>query len=501
MAESNQTHDLLVIGGGVNGAGIAADAAGRGLDVVLCEKSDLASATSSSSSKLIHGGLRYLEFYQFGMVRKSLKERDVLAAAAPHIIRPLAFQIPQMPHSRNSLLVRAGLFLYDNLAKRQRFKQSRALRYEAGGPLNDAIKKGFEYWDAQVDDSRLVVLNALQAQKKGASILTRTECTAIAESAQGWQVTLHDHIKDSDSTRYFRGIVNASGPWVSALLESLTQKPAPYPIRLVKGSHIVLPKLHDGKQAFLLQHHDGRVVFVIPYLGKYSLIGTTEEEYTGELDNVEISSNEIEYLVSIVNLYFKKSILRSEIVHTYSGVRPLIDQEGMIASRVSRDYRLELTADPFPLMSVYGGKITTYRVLAENAMNRLGRYFPGMRGSWTKRARLPGGDFEMAENLFQELATKYAWLGPDLISRWLASYGTLSFDILGDARGLGDLGVKFGKSLYQREVDYLCIKEWARTAEDILWRRTKLGYQFSAKETTSLSNYIKQSHSIASRNA
>ena len=350
MTDSQVSHDLLVIGGGVNGAGIAADAAGRGLDVVLCEKSDLASATSSSSSKLIHGGLRYLEFYEFSLVRKALRERDVLAMAAPHIIRPMAFQIPQLPHSRNALLIRAGLFLYDNLARRQRFKHSSSIRFDRDGPLNAVISKGFEYWDAQVDDSRLVVLNALQARQHGASILTRTECTAISPEEGGWQVTLHDHLKGLDSIRSFRAIVNASGPWVASLLEGLTHKPAPHRIRLVKGSHIVVPKIHDGEHAYLLQHHDGRVVFVIPYLEQYSLIGTTEKEFQGELDRVEISTDEISYLISIVNLYFKKSILHSDIVNTYSGVRPLIDQQGKSASKISREYRLELSLDPSPLL-------------------------------------------------------------------------------------------------------------------------------------------------------
>ncbi|MDP6651495.1 MAG: glycerol-3-phosphate dehydrogenase [Gammaproteobacteria bacterium] len=496
MTDSQVSHDLLVIGGGVNGVGIAADAAGRGLDVVLCEKSDLASATSSSSSKLIHGGLRYLEFYEFGLVRKALREREVLAAAAPHIIRPMAFQIPQLPHSRNALLIRAGLFLYDNLTRRQRFKHCSPIRFDRDGPLNAAIKKGFEYWDAQVDDSRLVVLNALQARQRGASILTRTECTAISPEEGGWQVTLHDHLKGLDSIRSFRAIVNASGPWVASLLEGLTHKPARHRIRLVKGSHIVVPKIHDGEHAYLLQHHDGRIVFVIPYLEQYSLIGTTEEEFQGDLDRVEISTDEIGYLISIVNLHFETSILHSDIVHTFSGVRPLIDQRGKSASKISREYRLELNLDPSPLLSVYGGKVTTYRILSEHVMNKLGRCFPDMGSAWTRQARLPGGDFDLPENLFNQLATRYSWLGPDMINRWLASYGTLSFNILGDARSLGDLGVKFGNNLYQREVDYLCREEWARTAEDILWRRSKLGYQFYENQTTSLSNYIKQSYPI-----
>ncbi len=492
MSFSEFDYDLLVVGGGINGAGIAADAAGRGLRVLLCEKSDLAAATSSWSSKLIHGGLRYLEHYEFGLVRKSLKERDVLTTAARHLIHPMAFQIPMLDNSRNALLMRIGLFLYDNLAKRVHYKGSRSVRYDQYGVLNPAIKRGFEYWDAQADDSRLVIVNALQAQAHGAEIMTRTACTALEAIPEGWQASLHDENSGTDISVSCRVLVNAAGPWVGSLYETLQQKPAPYDLRLVKGSHIVVPKLYDGDNAFLLQHHDGRIVFVIPYLKQYSLIGTTEEEYTGDLDKVEISSEEIEYLIAISNLYFKQSIRRSDIAHSFSGVRLLIDESGKSASSVSRDYRLIIDKSPSPMLTVYGGKVTTYRLLAERAVNQLGPFFPRMRGAWTRRARLPGGDFEMAENLFQDLARQYAWLGPDIISRWLRTYGTQSFAILDKCRSMGDLGVRFGANLYQREVDYLRKHEWAMTAEDILWRRTKLGYQFSDKEVLSLSNYLQQ---------
>ncbi len=486
-------HDLLIIGGGINGAGIAADAAGRGLDVVLCEKADLASATSSSSTKLIHGGLRYLEFYEFGLVRKSLQEREVLTAAAQHIIRPLAFHIPQLPHSRNSWMIRAGLFLYDNLARRRRFASSRAINIDPEGPLNSAIRRGFEYWDAQVDDARLVVLNALQAKAMGASILTRTECTAANATDAGWRVNLHDSLRNTDNEIECRAIINATGPWVATLSELLSKKEAQHRIRLVKGSHIVVPRMHPGTQAFMLQHHDGRVIFVIPWLQKFTLIGTTEQEYQGDLNRVEISKEEISYLLRIVNLYFKKSILHSDVVYSYAGVRPLIGEEGQNATKVSRDYDLELETKPQPILSIYGGKVTTYRLLAEDALSKLQAIFPDMGPAWTKTAKLPGGDFDLPENLFKKLASEYAWLGPDLITRWLNSYGTLCFDILGDASGSGDLGVKFGQNLYQKEVDYLCRQEWAKTVDDILWRRSKLGFQFSPAERDSLSNYIEQS--------
>ncbi|MDD9891700.1 MAG: glycerol-3-phosphate dehydrogenase, partial [Gammaproteobacteria bacterium] len=360
--------------------------------------------------------------------------------------------------------------------------------------LTDIIKHGFEFLDAQMDDARLVILNALQARSHGASIYTRVECVALNPVEQGWSATFQNHLTNESSTQVFRAVVNATGPWVSSLLENLTEQGNPHPLRMVKGSHIVVPRIHGGDEAYLLQHHDGRIVFVIPYLSNYSLIGTTEEEYRGDLDKVEISNDEIDYLISIVNLYFRKAVHRSDIIHTYSGVRPLIDQSGKSASSVSRDYRLELETHPFPLLSVYGGKVTTYRVLAEQAVSSLVRYFPRMPTSNTSKTPLPGGDFGLSENLFQDLATKYGWLDPDLLNRWLASYGRLSFDILGNVRGLGDLGVKFGANLYQLEVDYLCKEEWARTAEDILWRRTKLGYVFNENEKQSLENYIKQSN-------
>lgn len=492
MSYSEFDYDLLVIGGGINGVGIAADAAGRGLRVLLCEKSDLAAATSSWSSKLIHGGLRYLEHYEFNLVRKSLKEREVLTRAAQHIIHPMPFQIPMLDHSRNALLMRMGLFLYDYLAKRVKYKGSRSVRYDQSSPLNKTIKRGFEYWDAQVDDARLVVINALQAKEKGAEVLTRTECVALESIPEGWQANLLDHNKEEEFSVSCKVVVNASGPWVGSLFESLQQKPAPYKLRLVKGSHIVVPRLYEDDNAFLLQHHDGRIVFVIPYLKNFSLIGTTEAEFTGNLERVQISEEETDYLISICNLYFKQKIRRSDIVHSFSGVRPLIDEAGKAASSVSRDYKLILDKQPSPMLSVYGGKVTTYRVLAEQAMIQLGQFFPRMRGGWTKRAILPGGDFEMSEDLFRELASRYGWLGPDIISRWLNTYGTRSFNILENCRSMGDLGVRFGANLYQREVDYLRDEEWAQTAEDILWRRTKLGYVFSEKEVQSLTNYLQQ---------
>jgi glycerol-3-phosphate dehydrogenase len=367
------------------------------------------------------------------------------------------------------------------------------MKIDPEGPLNSAITRGFEYWDAQVDDSRLVVLNALQAKQRGAQIRTRTECTGMTSLDNGWRVTLHDHASNTDLEIDCKAIVNAAGPWVAALSEQLSSEDAEHEIRLVKGSHIVVPRIHAGSQAFMLQHNDGRVIFVIPWLQDYTLIGTTEAEYKGSLERVEISKEETSYLLSIVNLYFKKSILHSDVLYSFAGVRPLIDDEEVNASKVSRDYNLELASDPHPILSVYGGKVTTYRVLAEDVLSRLKDTLPNMGPAWTKDATLPGGDFDLPEHLFQKMVSKYAWLGPDLINRWLNSYGTLSFDILSDASAMGDLGVNFGHNLYQREVDYLCTEEWAKSTDDILWRRSKLGLKFSRAQRDSLANYIEQS--------
>lgn len=492
MTKSQSEFDLLVIGGGINGAGIAADAAGRGLSVALLEKGDLACATSSWSSKLIHGGLRYLENYQFGLVRKSLKEREVLTKAAPHLVTPLAFQIPMLPESRSAILLRCGLFLYDSLAKRKHYEASRAVRYCADSPLKASIRKGFEYWDAQVDDSRLVVANALQAKQRGAVILTRHEVTDATANLEGWSVAVKGHLTGIRRTLTCKVLVNAAGPWVSQLHDKIARSVEAHQLKLVKGSHLVLPKLSEQNRAFLLQHGDGRVVFVIPYLNDFSLVGTTEEEYSGDLDAPQISEAEVSYLLKIVNRYFNVAVSDEQIVGAFSGIRPLVESEGEQATRVSRDYRMQLHRLPAPMLSVYGGKVTTYRLLAEQVLERLRDFFPVMTGSWTESAVLPGGDFETRDKLQQQLVGRYPWLRLDLIKRWLTGYGTCAAEIVGAARSMGDLGVCFGANLFQLEVDYLCAREWAITAEDILWRRTKLGYLFSEQEVRSLSTYLDQ---------
>ncbi len=490
MNDSQSLHDLLVIGGGINGAGIAADAAGRGLDVVLCEKSDLAAATSSWSTKLIHGGLRYLEHYEFALVRKSLQERELLAGAAPHLIRPLAFRIPQLPQSRSPWLIRAGLFLYDHLAARNRFPASRAVRFTATGPLRESIDRGFEYWDAQVDDSRLVIVNAQQARHRGARIMTRTRCVGLEAGSDAWLASLRDQETGEVSQLHCRAVINASGPWVSQLAEALTNAPAPHDIRLVKGSHIVVPRLYAEDHAMLLQHDDGRVVFVIPYLGRFSLIGTTEAEFAGDLDRVSISAAEIDYLIAIVNRYFKPQLSSGDVLHSYAGVRPLIDDGEQAASRVSRDYRIELSLQPYPLMSIYGGKVTTYRVLAESALNKLRGALPHMGPAWTADALLPGADFTSLDALRQRASERYPWLAEAQLERMLGSYGCLLFEVLGEARSPQDLGISFGAGLSQREVDYLRAQEWARSGADVLWRRTKLGYDLNREQVEALNGYF-----------
>lgn len=491
MTDSSKIVDLLVIGGGINGAGIAADAAGRNLSTMLVEKGDLASGTSSWSTKLIHGGLRYLEFFEFGLVRKALLERDVLTKAAPHIIKPIAFNIPQLPNSRSNLVLRIGLFLYDSLARSSIFQRSRAINFSNKhcSPLVPSIKKGFEYWDAQVDDSRLVVLNAQQAAQKGAVIKTYTECVGLQESPDGWLVSLRDSSGGKTEVRA-RVVVNAAGPWVARLLEKLFSVKPPVGARLVKGSHIVVPKLYKGSQAFMLQHKDGRVIFVIPYLDNYSLIGTTESEFDGELEKATISDEEIKYLISLSNEYFSLQLTPKDIVSTYSGVRPLIDEDGKDMSKVSRDYHLELRKGACPLLSVYGGKVTTYRTLAEDALKAIEHYLPTIGKSWTRDAVLPGGRYTDDTALDNEVAQLAPWLDSKIRNRWLRTYGADTKKLLEGISTSDELGKTFGHGLYEREIKYLVSNEWARSAEDILWRRTKLGYDFSQDEALLLDEYV-----------
>ncbi len=490
MIPDSTIHDLLIIGGGVNGAGIAADAAGRGLDVLLCEQNDLASGTSSASTKLIHGGLRYLENYEFRLVREALAEREVLLRNAPHIITPMRFQLPHRAHLRPRWMIQAGLFLYDSLSRRVTLPASRRLRFGADSPLVDSMPDGFEYADAWVDDARLVVLLAMLAREKGAGIRVRSR-VVLAQEAQGlWHVTLEDTLTGERQQARARALVNAAGPWVEQVGRAALPGRSAERVRLVKGCHIVVPRLHPGEQAFLLQNADGRVVFVIPYEQDFSLIGTTDEDFAGDPAEARISAAEIDYLVAITNECFRQKICAADVLHHFAGVRPLLASDEANASKVSRDYTLTLDRQGAPLLTVHGGKITTYRRLAENAMERLRAVFPSLSGSWTATAALPGGDFSSREALRRDLGEEFPWVPPPLLERWLGHYGTLARVLLGDARGMEDLGEDFGFGLHAREVEYLQEQELAQTTQDILWRRSKLGLRFTPPQIARLDAFL-----------
>ena len=486
--------DLLVIGGGVNGTGIAMDAAGRGLKVVLCEMNDLASATSSSSSKLIHGGLRYLEHYEFRLVREALAEREALLANAPHIMWPMRFRLPHQPHLRPAWMIRTGLFLYDHLAKRELLAGSRAISFGENSPLKPDITKGFEYSDGWVDDARLVVLSARKAKQKGGVVLTRTRCIHTDRKQDGWHAILEDTLAGHRRTINAKVIVNATGPWVSRIFGESLGMQAPKQIRMVKGSHIVVPRLNQDDEAYILQNEDDRIVFVIPYEDQFSLIGTTDVDFDGNPSEASISPEETDYLLAIVNQYFRRQLAPADVVWSYSGVRPLMDDEGGTAQSASRDYSYEVndSDNQPPLISVFGGKITTYRKLAEAVTDQVCRYFPGSGKSWTQKALLPGGDFGDHAELEARLSVDFPWLGAAVIRRFTRSYGTDSYRILDRCQRPEDLGHWYTETLSQKEVDYLIFEEWSLTADDILWRRTKQGLFISDEQQRSLDMYICQ---------
>ena len=491
-----ECYDLAVIGGGINGVGIAADAAGRGLSVLLCEKDDLASHTSSASSKLIHGGLRYLEHYEFRLVREALAEREVLLAKAPHIVKPMRFVLPHRPHLRPAWMIRAGLFLYDHLGKRVRLGASRSLRFGPGNPLKPAITRGFEYADCAVDDARLVVLNAMAAREHGAHIHTRTRCLRAERVGGVWEVELQ-HADGRQQTIRARALVNAAGPWVAKFIKDDLKLEAPYGIRLIQGSHIIVPRLYEGEHAYILQNEDQRIVFAIPYLERFTLIGTTDREYTGDPAQVVITDAETDYLLKVVNAHFNHQLERTDILHTYAGVRPLCNDESDNPSAVTRDYTLALSSEAgqAPLLSVFGGKLTTYRKLAESAMGELKPYFTQMRGSWTANATLPGGEsMTSVAALVEVLMTRCSWLPEAIAKRWALTYGSRVWRLLEGVEGPDDLGQALGGGLFTREVDYLCREEWACEPADILWRRTKLGLFTSASEQSALADYLQQAH-------
>ncbi|MFJ3052532.1 glycerol-3-phosphate dehydrogenase [Pseudomonas nitroreducens] len=488
-----EVYDLAVVGGGINGAGIAADAAGRGMSVFLCEQHDLAAHTSSASSKLIHGGLRYLEHHEFRLVREALAEREVLLAKAPHIVHPLRFVLPHRPHLRPAWMIRAGLFLYDHLGKREKLPPSRGVRFGIDSPLKAEITRGFEYSDCSVDDARLVVLNAMAARENGAHIHPRTRCVSARRSKGLW----HLHLERRDGSLYSiraRALVNAAGPWVDRFLrEELRQKP-PYGIRLIQGSHLIVPRLYDGEHAYILQNEDRRIVFAIPYLRQFTLIGTTDREYQGDPAQISISEAETDYLLNVVNAHFKRQLSRQDILRTFSGVRPLCDDESDDPSAVTRDYTLALDNTPgeAPLLSVFGGKLTTYRKLAEAALEQLAPHFAGvMKASWTASAPLPGGEaMTTVEDLAIQLMERLRQLDPALARRWASTYGSRIWRLLDGAHNLSELGEHLGAGLYAREVEYLVREEWARDADDILWRRTKLGLFLNAQQQHQLQRYL-----------
>lgn len=497
----DKIYDIAVIGGGINGVGIAADAAGRGLSVFLCEKDDLASHTSSASSKLIHGGLRYLEHKEFRLVREALAEREVLLAKAPHIIRPMRFIMPHRPHLRPAWLIRTGLFFYDHLGKREKLLGSNNVYFKDDSPLNSAITRGFEYSDCAVDDSRLVVLNAMHAREKGADIVTRTRCLSAQRVEDYWVVEL-ENAQGSFKIKA-KALVNAAGPWVAQFIKQDLQLKSPYGIRLIQGSHIVVPKLYDGDKAFIMQNDDRRIVFAIPYLDQYTMIGTTDREYQGDPSKVQITQAETDYLLEVSNAHFKKQLTQADIIWTFAGVRPLCDDESDNPSAITRDYTLALsqeTHDQAPLLSVFGGKLTTYRKLAESAMHQLNPFFPEMKESWTASEALPGGEnMASAEQLANEIRAQITDVSESLAKRWATSYGSRIWNILGESVSIDQLGLGFGHGLFAKEVDYLCRFEWATTSEDILWRRSKLGLVFAQNEIDSLDAYLsnKPNHTVA----
>ncbi len=480
MGEGDAFFDLCVIGGGINGAGIARDAAGRGLSVVLLEASDLASGTSSASTKLIHGGLRYLEYLEFKLVRESLAERETLLSMAPHLIKPLEIILPHDTDQRPYWMIRLGLWLYDHLGGRRKLPRSRGLDVGAdkyGAPLSPHYKKAFSFSDCWADDARLVLANAQSAAEKGARIVTHAACTGLREEGKLW------HIEAGPRSCKARMVVNAAGPWVSRLLsETGLDTPSVPKIRMVKGSHIVVKRRYAGEHAYMIQQADGRIVFVIPYEKDYTLIGTTEEDYEGDPQQAGISPQEIDYLCQAYSTAFRDSISEDDLQWAYSGVRPLFDQGDGEAKSATRDYKLYKHENcKLPLISVFGGKLTTYRKLAESVVNMICKEAP-----WTEGAKLPGGDFNDFRSFLERQHALYPWLPPELCERYAHAYGTCMEKLLRRKNALGDMGTHYGDYVYETEIAYMIRYEWARGIEDILWRRSKLGLSISDETRSNL---------------
>jgi len=490
--------DLLVVGGGINGTGIARDAAGRGLAVLLAEQGDLASATSSASSKLIHGGLRYLEQYEFRLVREALQEREVLLKLAPHIIRPLLFVLPHDASMRPAWMIRAGLWLYDHLGGPITLPRSKAVKFphaELSAGLKGDFRSGFAYSDCRVDDARLTVINAMAAREKGAGVLTRTRFAGARRVEGAWEATLVPAGGEPRTVRA-KALVNAAGPWVVDSLGHIQGERIADRVRLVKGSHIVVPKVHAQGHAYILQNTDQRVVFVIPYEGRYSLIGTTDVQVESTDDARSISADETRYLCDAVNRFLAKPVAPADVVWSYTGVRPLYDDGSANPSEVTRDYVLKLDHGPVghrgaPLLTVFGGKITTYRRLAEEAIGKLAPFFPGMKGDWTANEALPGGELAHFNAFRDEMRERYAGLGRELLEGIVRRHGSRAPRVLGEARSLADLGGHFGAGLTGREIEYLVAEEWAVEPDDVLWRRTKCGLHMSEAERAAVAAFMK----------
>jgi glycerol-3-phosphate dehydrogenase len=494
--------DIAIIGGGINGCGIARDAAGRGLSVFLCEKGDLASATSSASTKLIHGGLRYLEYFEFRLVREALREREVLLRAAPHIIWPLRFVLPHHRGLRPAWLIRLGLFLYDHLGGREILPGARRVDLrgeEPGRALKPEFREGFEYSDCWVEDSRLVVLNAMDAAERGAVVETRTEMLKAERNGGLWVVTLRDHATGAVREIAAKTLVNAAGPWVAEVIADRLRMPVDAPVRLVKGSHIVVRKLFDHDRAYIFQNADGRIVFAIPYERNFTLIGTTDLDYEGDPTGPAITDAEVAYLCGAASEYLRRPVVPTDVVWTYAGVRPLYDDGASEAQAATRDYVLKVEGGEglAPVLNIYGGKITTYRRLAEAALDKLRPRLTGMAGSWTAGATLPGGDFpvDRFEAEVASLRARCPCCGPGLARRLVRAYGTRARIIVEGVRSAADWGETFGADLTAREVRYLMDHEWARTADDVVWRRSKLGLSISPAEAARLDAWMAGAHS------
>lgn len=499
----DSVYDLAIIGGGINGCGIARDAAGRGLSVFLCEMADLASGTSSRSTKLIHGGLRYLEHFDFRLVRESLIEREVLWRIAPHIVRPMRFVLPHRSGLRPAWMLRVGLFLYDHLGGRQALPGTRALDLAsdaAGAPLKPGVfATGFEYSDCWVDDARLVILNARDAADRGAVIRVGSRAVSAVRVGALWHMSVQNIATGQQETIVARGLINAAGPWVEEVLRARLNKSARGQVRLVEGAHIVVPKLFDHDHAYLLQNPDGRVVFAIPYEGDFTLIGTTDRDYVGDPAATRATPEEIAYLCDTARAAFARPITPADVVWTYSGVRPLFDDGASDAKSASRDYVLELDAaeGEAPLLSIIGGKITTYRKLAEAALERVTPLLPassGLASGWTGTAPLPGGEFDIEEAglVAGQLARDYPFLTEAHAQRLVRAYGTRARTFLAHAKTMQDLGHHFGATLTEAEMRYLIEHEWARFAEDVLWRRSKLGLHMKESETAALDAWMRK---------